>query len=161
MPQLIASGRLLPSTLVPHHSRFPGQKVFHLSPHQFWYTSGSGGDRRDGREPILRVVFYCTDAGSEPVREWLRSLGPADRKAIGADIKTAQYGWPLGMPLIRRLVRGLWEVRSHVTRGIARVIFTVDGEAMVLLHGFVKKSKKTPAIDLLTARRRLARLREE
>jgi phage-related protein len=132
-----------------------------LPPHQLWYNTSDGDDRPRSGKPILRVVFYRTDAGSEPVREWLRSLVRADRKAIGADIKTAQYGWPLGMPLIRKLERGLWEVRSPVTQGTARVIFTVDGETMVLLHGFVKKSKKTAATDLLTARRRLAGLGKE
>ena len=73
----------------------------------------------------------------------------------------AQYGWPLGMPLIRKLEPGLWEVRSHVADGIARVVFTVDGSVMVLLHGFVKKSQKMPAADLKTAQRRLAKLDEE
>jgi phage-related protein len=81
-----------------------------------------------------------------------------DRRIIGFDIKTAQYGWPLDMPLIRKLEAGLWEVRSHISGGIARVIFTVEGDIMVLLHGFVKKSQKTPASDLSTARQRLAEL---
>lgn len=80
---------------------------------------------------------------------------------IGEDIKTAQFGWPLGMPLIRKLEHGLWEVRSNTDHGIARVLFTVDGNTMILLHGFVKKSQKTPLTDLNTARRRLADLQEE
>jgi phage-related protein len=112
-------------------------------------------------QPILAVAFYVSAAGNEPVREWLLGLDRDDRKAVGRDIKTAQYGWPLGMPLIRKLEPGLWEVRSHLRAGIARVLFTVDGETMVLLHGFVKKSQKTPAADLKTARQRLADLREE
>jgi len=112
-------------------------------------------------EPILQVVFYRSAGGNEPVREWLLGLKRADRKAIGQDVKTAQHGWPLGMPLIRKLEPGLWEVRSHITGGIARVVFSVDGSVMVLLHGFVKKSPRTPAANLKTARQRLARLREE
>jgi len=111
--------------------------------------------------PILSVRFFATSAGNEPVREWLLGLTRDDRRAVGSDIKTAQYGWPLGMPLIRKLEPGLWEVRSHVAAGIARVLFTVDGSVMVLLHGFVKKSQKTPAADLKTARQRLADLRKE
>lgn len=79
----------------------------------------------------------------------------------GLTFKTAQYGWPLGMPLILKLEPGLWEIRSHIADGIARVLFTVDGDVMVLLHGFVKKSQKTPAADLKTAKQRLADLREE
>lgn len=107
------------------------------------------------------MVFYRTEAGNEPVRQWLKDLKREDRKAIGQDVKTAQYGWPLGMPLIRKLEPGLWEVRSHIVQGIARVLFTVDNGVMVLLHGFVKKSQKTPADDLRTARQRLGDLREE
>ena len=113
------------------------------------------------KEPILVVAFYRTDAGNEPVREWLKSLSRENKRMIGEDIKTAQFGWPLGMPLIRKLERGLWEVRSNTDHGIARVLFTVDGNTMILLHGFVKKSQKTPLTDLNTARRRLADLQEE
>jgi phage-related protein len=112
-------------------------------------------------QPILSVAFYASAAGNEPVREWLLGLNRDDRKAVGRDIKTAQYGWPLGMPLIRKLEPGLWEVRSRLAAGIARVLLTVDGQTMVLLHGFVKKSQKTPAADLRTARQRLTDLREE
>jgi phage-related protein len=114
-----------------------------------------------GREPVLRVVFYRTEVGNEPVRQWLKGLDQVDRKAVGEDIKTAQYGWPLGMPLIKKLENGLWEVRSHVSQGIARVVFTVVGGTMVLLHGFIKKTQKIPSADLKTARRRWAALSKE
>ena len=115
---------------------------------------------RSERNPILSVVFYATAAGNEPVRDWLLELSRGDRRAVGFDIKTAQYGWPTGMPLIRKLESGLWEVRSRIDDGIARVLFTVEGDTMVLLHGFVKKSQKTSAQDLKTARRRMADLHE-
>lgn len=92
------------------------------------------------------------------MRDWLRTLPTVDRKVIGEDIKTVQFGWPLGMPLIRKLEAGLWEVRSSMERGIARVMFTVDGNRMVLLHGFIKKSQKTPGNDLNLARKRLNQL---
>lgn len=115
----------------------------------------------DDDEPILDVVFYRTEAGKEPVREWLKELPREDRKSIGEDIKTAQYGWPLGMPLIRKIGRGLWEVRSNISTGIARVFFTVKDNLMVLLHGFVKKSQKTPPNELDTARRRLNNLEKD
>lgn len=103
---------------------------------------------------ILTVRFYQTEAGNEPVRIWLKGLSKDDKKVIGEDIKTVQYGWPVGMPIVRKLDSGLWEVRTHIEGGIARVIFTTCGEAMVLLHGFVKKSQKTPLDDLDTARKR-------
>jgi phage-related protein len=107
------------------------------------------------RQPVLRVVFYRSESGSEPVREWLKELQKEDRKAIGEDIKTAQVGWPLGMPLIRKVERDLWEVRSNITAGIARTFFTVEKDTMVLLHGFIKKSHEIPLNELRTARRRM------
>ena len=127
--------------------------------YQLWYTCAMSDD--DDNKPILDVVFYKTEAGNEPVREWLKSLPRDDRKAIGEDMKTAQYGWPLGMPLIRKLERGLWEVRSNISTGIARVFFTVKDSLMILLHGFVKKSQKTPQNELDTARRRLSNLEKD
>jgi phage-related protein len=110
-------------------------------------------------EPTLRVVFYRTAAGREPVRDWLRGLDREDRKVIGEDVKTVQYGWPLGMPLVRSLGDGLWEVRSRLKGRIARAIFFAEGDVMALVHGFIKKSQKTPENDLALARRRAAELR--
>ena len=111
------------------------------------------------RQP-LPVKFYRTQAGREPVREWLLSLRREDKKAIGEDIKTVQFGWPLGMPLVEKLERGIWEVRTDLEQRIARVLFTIYGELIVLLHGFIKKTQKTPPQDLALARRRLRALRE-
>jgi len=119
------------------------------------------GHNQDRRRPILDVVFFKTEAGNEPVRVWLRGLVREDRRTVGEDIKTAQLGWPLGMPLIRKLGNGLWEVRSHIRTGIARVMFTVEGSTMVLLHGFQKKSQRTSPADLMTAKRRLSQLQSE
>ena len=104
---------------------------------------------------ILTVNFYSTDAGNEPVHDWLKELRRDDKRIIGEDIKTAQLGWPLGMPLIRKIDKNLWEVRSSLPDGIARVLFTVDGSQMILLHGFIKKSNKTPQNELKTATARL------
>lgn len=109
-------------------------------------------------ESILTVAFYRADSGSEPVRDWLRQLTVEDRKAVGTDIKTVQYGWPSGMPLVRKMEPGLWEVRCDIADGIARVLFTVKDGRMVLLHGFVKKAQKTPDNELKTARNRLKKL---
>ena len=109
----------------------------------------------------IQVVFYRTETGIEPVREWLKGLSRSDRKIIGEDIKTVQFGWPLGMPLIRKLDTGLWEVRSRLDNRIARVIFTIYGEFIVLLHGFIEKSRKTPTGDLKLAKKRMSILRGE
>ena len=108
---------------------------------------------------VLNVVFYRTESGKEPVREWLKGLSREDKRKIGEDIKTAQLGWPLGMPLIRKVETNLWEVRTKLENGIARVFFTVDGEYMVLLHGFIKKAPKTPRHELKTALDRLGNYR--
>lgn len=106
-------------------------------------------------EPILRVVFFRTELGREPVREWLLELDKEDRKIIGEDIKLVQFRWPLGMPLVRKLEPDLWEVRSHLRHGrIARICFAVKGSQIALLHGFIKKSDKTPLRDLGLARER-------
>ncbi len=107
----------------------------------------------------LRVVFYRNASDREPVRDWLRSLDRESKKIIGDDIKTVQYGWPLGMPLVKNLGDGLWEVRSQLRDGIARVVFFVEEGLLAVVHGFMKKSRKTPRKELQTARRRAAMLR--
>ena len=108
------------------------------------------------RATRLPVVFYATSAGREPVREWLRELDRDDRREIGADVLAVQKGWPLGLPLCRSLGNGLWEVRSTLpSRRIARVIFAVDAETIVLLSGFIKKTQKTPAGEIELAMKRL------
>ena len=104
----------------------------------------------------IPAAFYKSGAGREPVREWLRALDADDRKVIGEDIATVEYGWPVGMPTCRPLGKGLWEVRSTLANNrIGRVIFGIVDNQMVLLHGFIKKSQKTPDKDLSLARERL------
>jgi phage-related protein len=110
-------------------------------------------------EMRLQVYFFKTTNNIQPVRDWLKKLPTEDRKIIGNDLKTAQFGWPIGMPLIRKLDTDLWEVRSRLDNRIARVIFTVEDDKMVLLHGFIKKSQKTPTKDLHLAKQRLKALR--
>ena len=106
---------------------------------------------------VLPARFFRTVSGNEPVREWLKDLDKEDRAIIGDDIRTVEFGWPLGMPLCRS-IRGhndLWEVRSKITGGrIARVIFYVKDGEMILLHGFVKKTQKTATKDLELATKR-------
>ena len=109
----------------------------------------------NGHEPILTVTFFRTETGREPVREWLKSLPREQRKIIGEDIKTVQFGWPLGMPLVRKLDKDLWEIRIRLADGIARVLFTTGEQRMILLHGFIKKSQKTPPQELALAKTRL------
>jgi phage-related protein len=101
------------------------------------------------------AAFYQTKNGSEPVCEWLRSSSSDDRKAIGKDIKTVEFGWPVGMPVCSAMGAGLYEVRTDLNnKRIARVLFCFKDGKMVLLHGFIKKTKKTPKPDLDLAKKR-------
>lgn len=111
-------------------------------------------------EPILDIRFYATELGAEPVREWLKLLPAIDRKVIGENMKTVQFGWPLGMPLVRNMGGGIWEVRIRLENRIARVLFVLDGSTMVLLHGFIKKTQATSQQDLELAKDRLKQLRK-
>lgn len=103
----------------------------------------------------LPARFYRSESGREPVREWLIGLSAADRKVIGTDIKEVEFSWPIGQPLIDSLGHGLWEVRSRLPHGrIARVVFCVVEGQMILLHGFIKKTQKTPPRDIALALKR-------
>ena len=93
------------------------------------------------------AIFYTNDQGNEPVREWLRSLNKKDRTYIGTDIRTVEFGWPIGMPLCKNLGNGLHEVRTQLNNRIARVVFCVADEQIVLLHGFIKKTQKISKAD--------------
>ena len=88
------------------------------------------------------------------MREWLKALPREDRRLIGYDIETVEFGWPVKMPVCRPLGDGIFEVRTGVTQNrIARVLFYIDQRGrMVLLHGFIKKSQRTPKTDLALAR---------
>ena len=110
-------------------------------------------------ETILDVKFFANSLGTEPVRDWLKSLVAIDRKTIGEDIKTVQLGWPLGMPLVDHLGSEIWEVRSRLDTRIARTLFATEGDTMVLLHAFIKKQQKAPKPDLDLAKERLKQLR--
>jgi phage-related protein len=118
-------------------------------------------DEKQPITPTLEVSFFKSRQDNEPVREWLKQLDKNDRKAIGADISTIQFRWPMGMPLVRKIESNLWEARSNIGDGIARVLFTVQNGEMVLLHGFIKKSPSLPHNDLAVAKSRLSLLQEK
>lgn len=106
---------------------------------------------------IIQARFYLSLSGSNPVRDWLMTLAPEDRLVIGTDIAKVEYGWPIGMPTCRPLGTGLFEVRSTLkSNRIARVLFATTKGEMILLHGFIKKTQKTPEADL-----KLARIRQK
>jgi phage-related protein len=105
-------------------------------------------------ERPLKVVFFKTDTGNEPVREWLKALSKENCKIIGTDILTVQYAWPVGKPLVDNLGNGIWEIRSRLDNRIARTLFALVEQEIVLLHGFIKKQQKTPHDELELARNR-------
>ena len=105
----------------------------------------------------IPVIFYRTPAGTEVVLNWLRGLDVADRNSVGQDLMRVQFRWPIGMPLCRPLGGGLWEVRSDLTSNrIARLLFCFADGRIVALHGFVKKTQKTPDAELNIARKRMS-----
>lgn len=111
----------------------------------------------DARPREIPVRFYRTSAGAEPVLEWLRRLDKEDRRTIGLDLMRVQFGWPIGMPLMRSLKGSLWEVRSTLpSQRIARLIVCFHQNKIVVLHGFIKKTKRTPREDIDLAIRRMA-----
>ena len=102
----------------------------------------------------LDVNFYQESNGNEPVRKWLKSLDKEVRLIIGEDLKRVQHRWPLGMPLVRPLSDGLFELRSTLPNRIARIIFMFCDHKIILLHGFIKKTEETPDQDLSLAKER-------
>lgn len=105
--------------------------------------------------PRLEAVFYRTGSGNEPVREWLKALSKVDRRAIGEDIAYVQFKWPIGKPRVDHLRGPIWEIRTSLGNRIARTLFAVNGGAMILLHGFIKKTQQAPNEEIAIAEKRL------
>lgn len=104
----------------------------------------------------LPAIFFRSEQGAEPVRDWLQAFSDEDKKVLGTDIATVEYGWPIGMPLCRNLGDGLWEIRVNLSgKRIARIIFFADNNVMILTHAFVKKTQKTPKQDLDLSKQRM------
>lgn len=104
--------------------------------------------------------FFQSSSGKEPVREWLKSLDEPDRQAVGRELMRAQWRWPVGMPLCRAMGQGLWEIRTDLpSNRIARVLLCLHEGVLVALHGFIKKTQKTPDDELALARKRQKELK--
>lgn len=103
----------------------------------------------------IELVFYRSAMGNEPVRDWLAGLSMENRRGVGQDLQRVQYRWPVGMPLVRPMGKGLFEVRTDLPDGtIARMLFCFHASELYALHGFIKKAEKTPPPDLKLARDR-------
>ena len=105
------------------------------------------------------LLFWRSSTGKEPVREFLQEQTKPDRVRLGSDLRKLQFGWPIGMPLVRSLGGDLWELRSSTpSKREVRIIFASGDDVLVLLHAFVKKSQKTPPSEMAVARQRLKEL---
>ena len=104
--------------------------------------------------PRLRAFFFATGGGREPVREWLMSLSIDERKRIGTDIAYVQFKWPLGKPRVDHLRGNICEIRTRRPNRIARALFAVTGDELILLHGFIKQTRKAPSEDIALAEAR-------
>ena len=113
---------------------------------------------QDPKVKVLTVHFYKSPSHNEPVRDWLKFRTIEEKKAIGEDIKAVEYSWPVGYPLVVKLDRDLWEVRTTLPQGISRIFFTIWEKYMVLLHSIIKKTQKTPQQDIDTAKIRRNRV---
>ena len=106
-------------------------------------------------EKSFEVVFFEAESGNQPAREFIKDLAKDDKKIVGADIRVVQNSFPIGLPLVRKLKHGLWEIRSDVKDGICRIFFTFINEEIILLHGIVKKTQKTPQHEIDVAIERI------
>ncbi len=103
----------------------------------------------------LQADFFKTEQNNESVRDFLKLLSPEDKKSVGADIMAVEMSWPIGYPTVRKLDTDLWEVRTDISdKRICRVMFTVNGKKMILLHAFIKKTQKTPKEDMELGKKR-------
>lgn len=117
--------------------------------YQLWYIKSMGIEKK------LQVEFFKTEQNNEPVRDFLKALSPEDKKSVGADIMAVEMLWPIGYPTVRKLDTDLWGVRSSISdKRICRVLFTVSGKRMILLHAFIKKTQKTPKDDMELGKKR-------
>lgn len=103
------------------------------------------------------LVFYVDQQGNEPVKEFL----------AGLDLKTqTRFDWSIEQlrvrnvtakePLVRHLENRIWELREESNINIYRILyFFFTGRQIVLLHGFQKKTQKTPRSEIDTAIRRM------
>jgi phage-related protein len=148
--------------LFPQHnmaaplSHLPGDPLART--YRIWYTlwvgkkpkfpleAGAESEAIERQGKRAPAIFFRTEAGGEPVRDWLKSPPSRDDcKRIGEDIKTVEFGWPVGMPVCKPLGDGINEVRTNLAQNrTARVLFYIDKKGrMVLLHGFIKKTQRT------------------
>jgi phage-related protein len=112
-----------------------------------------------------RVVYYRDRNNRYPIQEFIKGLSQTARAAVIRDIDLlAELGLALGAPTVKPIkgVRKLWELRTKTADGAIRIFYVaVTGKRFVLLHGFIKKTEKTPKIELDVAAKRLQEILEQ
>ncbi len=110
-------------------------------------------------QPAWSIVFYTEPSGSDPVAEFLRSL----------DLRTqARFEWSMEQllvrnvqarePLVKHLDGPIWELRRESNTNIFRLLYAfLPGRRILILHGFQKKTQKTPRREIDLAQTRLTR----
>lgn len=92
-----------------------------------------------GDRPIS-VGLFGLDSGREPVRERLKGMGPDDRKAIGEDVKTLQFGWPVGMPLPREIDAGKTQIEKVEVAVVAKKNVGSDFDEFLREEGILEEA---------------------
>jgi hypothetical protein len=93
------------------------------------------------------LVFFRNDVGSEPVRDWLKGLDEAERRAIGIDLLRTQWRWPVSMPLCRPMGMGLWEIRTNLpSKRTARVLICFYRDCLVAFMDSLRKLGPLPGM---------------
>jgi phage-related protein len=107
------------------------------------------------------VRLYQESSGKVPILEWLKDFNKDERKIIDRDIKYTQYTWPWKMPLIKPLGGSLMEIRIKLKNKQVRIFFILHEGVIMLLHGFVKKTQKTPNNELELALKRAKQIKKK
>lgn len=107
------------------------------------------------------IRFYQESSGRVPLLEWLQEFNKDERKIIDRDIKYIQYTWPWKMPLVKPLGNGLFEIRSKLKSKQIRIFFICDKGVAFLLHGFIKKTQKTPDNEMEIAIKRVKKVKQK
>ena len=109
------------------------------------------------------VIYYTDNKGVKPVKKWLETLDEsASSKLFRNLVLLETLGLGIREPYVKHLGNKLYEVRAKDHKGIYRVIyFASRGQKFVLLHGFVKKTEKTPRKELAIAKERMKEFQDE
>ncbi|MCJ7842567.1 type II toxin-antitoxin system RelE/ParE family toxin [Lederbergia sp. NSJ-179] len=99
------------------------------------------------------TIEYTKPNGVAPVIEYLQSLSPKHETKVLRSIQLLEeFGPEIGMPHVRHLNDGIYELRTSFSSNIFRTLFFHWHEnKLVLTHGFTKKTQKTPAREIRRA----------